>query len=347
MYDSLNSPDGAFTLTSTPRLYRYLVPLALAVLLTAAACGSDDDEPTDTPAPGQTTAPGQTAPPTDLPAAPSPAFDRSGEPWNIVVSMPIFVDMLREIAGDQVTITSLIPFGADPHTYVPPEDLADEVLDADIIFVNGLGLDQPAVSFVESHRPDRAQYVIDFVRNVPSPSRPQPVDRPIYAKDVGDDPHLFLDVTLVKVYFETMNHTLNIIDGINQPYYDARYQAVRQRLTELDESVSAKTAEIPGSQRDLLVMTHNSLTHFANRYGLSVAATIADDGVDGVRETINQRNPPAIFTEVGLDNTALEAIAEDMDVEVCAIPTDTVDSEETSYFEMMEALTDKLVECLD
>lgn len=309
----------------------------------AAACGGDDDEvPPDANA-GASTSPGAQ---TDAGALASPAYDRSEIPWKIVVSMPIFADFVREIGGDQVSVTTLIPPGEDPHTYVPSPDLKDEVLEADIVFVNGLGLDQPAVSFVETHRPDRAQYVIDFVRNVPSPSTAQPVDRPIYAKEAGDDPHLFLDPVLVPVYVETVAHTLTIIDGTNETYYDSRYQAYRELIRAMDSATAEKLASIPPGDKELVVLTHDSLVHYANRYGLTVAATIADDGEDGVRELLGQRPPPAVFAEAGLDNSALERAAEDAGVDICTVATDAVGGDDRPYLEVMERLADELSRCL-
>ena len=83
------------------------------------------------------------------------------------------------------------------------------------------------------------------MRNVPSPSTQQPVDRPIYAKDVGDDPHLFLDPVLAHVYAETISHSMIIKDGANTPYYDSRYLAYKQQISALHDRIARKISEIP------------------------------------------------------------------------------------------------------
>jgi ABC-type Zn uptake system ZnuABC Zn-binding protein ZnuA len=277
----------------------------------------------------------------DLPVL---AFDRSEDPWKVVVSMPIFADFARITGGDQVTVTTLIPAGEDPHTYEPPAEMAAAVQEADLAFVNGLGLDQPTYDFIEANHTGPL-FLIDFVRNIPSPTAPQPVDRPVYAKDVGDDPHLFFDPLLVPVYAETVSHSLVIIDGINEPYYDALFAAYKAELTELHESITDTMQTVPAQNKDLLVLPHNSLVHFAARYGLGVAATL-EEGEAAVQTALAQRRPPAVFTELGIDSEALEDAADEAGIKACELATDVAPEEDTAYIEMMEKLADDIARCL-
>ena len=124
---------------------RFLVQTAIVgcLLLAIAACGGDDDNAGTT-----------TNAPTAAPATaglPSPALDRSSTPIKVVVSLPIFADMARIVGGNQIQVTTLIPPGADPHTYTPTEDMGDAVKQADVIFYNGLDLDGPTQRFIEGH----------------------------------------------------------------------------------------------------------------------------------------------------------------------------------------------------
>jgi ABC-type Zn uptake system ZnuABC Zn-binding protein ZnuA len=251
------------------------------------------------------------------------------------------------MGGDQVTVESLIPPNTDPHTYVPSEDQAGLIEEADLVFVNGLGLDQPAIDFVEAHHPDRPLFMVDFVRNIPSPSREQPLGgKPIFAKEVGDDPHLYLDPALVSIYAETISHSLVIIDGLNEAYYDGLFAAYKQRLAGLHESIAQDIERIPPENRSLLVTHHGSLIHFANRYGLAIAGTLSDMGEEGLRQLIEERHPPAVFTETGFDDDAMQAIADEAGVKTCEVSTDTVDDASATYIDTMMANTDQIVSCL-
>lgn len=277
---------------------------------------------------------------------PSPGVDRSEDPWKIVVTLPLFAEMAREMGGDQVSVTTLIPPGEDPHTYVPDESHAAAIEEADIVFVNGLGLDQPAIDFIEAHRPPRRFFLVDIVRNVPSPSTEQPLGgRPIYAREVGDEPHLWMDPVLARVYVETIEHSLVIIDGLNESFYDARFAAYKARLQELDATMAAEMEKVPPLNRSLIVSYHGSLTHFANRYGLGIAGTLEEEGEEGLRAIIESERPPAIFVEFGFDDSALRVLADEAEIEVCELYTDSV-GDGVSYFEMMGRNAEQLVTCL-
>jgi ABC-type Zn uptake system ZnuABC Zn-binding protein ZnuA len=254
--------------------------------------------------------------------------------------------MARIIGDNQVTVTTLIPPGVDPHTYVPTDDQISAIQEADIVFVNGLGLDQPTIDFIEAHRPDRTFFVVDFARNVPSPTHPQPPDIPIYAKDVGDDPHLWLDPMLVHIYAETISHSLIIIDGLNEPYFNNRYLDYLAQIQQMQTDTAAAMATIPEENRGKLITEHNSLIHFARRYGLEVAATLAEEGETAVQEAIAEVSPPAVFVEGGPASDALTLIAGGAGIEVCTLYTDTITDPNMGYLQMMEYDVAEIVRCL-
>lgn len=305
------------------------------LLLEIAACGGSD-----VAAPSGVNTGAPTA------GLPGPAVDRSDRPLKIVVSLPIFADMALIVGGNQVQITTLIPPGVDPHTYVPGDDKAEAVAAADIIFYNGLNFEGPTQRFIEQHLAPRPPLIVDVVRNVPSPSTQQPVDRPIYAKDVGDDPHLFLDLALAHVYAETISHSMIIEDGANTSYYDSRFQAYKRQISALHDQIGQKIAGIPDANKSLLVTQHNSLIWFAQRYGLTVAGTLQDDGEAGLREKLASLRPPAVFTETGFDSGVLTELANEAGVQVCNIDTDTPAGPDTGFLAMMEKTADEIARCL-
>jgi ABC-type Zn uptake system ZnuABC Zn-binding protein ZnuA len=263
------------------------------------------------------------------------------------VSLPIFADLAREMGGDQVTVTTLVPPGVDPRTYIPSEDQAAMLEEADLVFVNGLGLDQPTIDFVEAHHPDRRFFVVDFVRNIPSPSRQQPLGgMPIFAKEVGDEPHLFLDPVLVPVYAQTISHSLVIIDGLNEAHYSAVFEAYKGRLGRLHEKIAEETQRIPAQNRPLIVAERNSLIHFANRYGLGIAGTLDDNGEDGLRGVIEERHPPAVFMEAGVDPEPLKRLAGEAGIKTCEVSAGTVTAPSVTYIGMMEHDAEQIVACL-
>jgi YD repeat-containing protein len=169
---------------------------------------------------------------------------------------------------------------------------------------------------------------------------------PIYAKQVGDDPHLFLDPALISIYPETVADSMVIKDGQNQAYYNARFQAYKKQLDALNTEISQKLANIPAQNRDRLVTYHKALVWFAKREGLGVAGTIAGDGQDGLTQIVAAKHPPGVFTETGYDAAGLTQIANTAGIKVCNLYTDAVADANMTYIKMMEYDIDAIVSCL-
>ena len=60
---------------------------------------------------------------------------------NVVTTLPLFADMVSNIAGDRAVIESILPPGADPHTFEPSPGDTRKIAEADVIFANGLGIE--------------------------------------------------------------------------------------------------------------------------------------------------------------------------------------------------------------
>ena len=111
---------------SVKRTALQVLALAAAVVLVVAACGGTDP----------------TAPPTDA----SPA------PVRVMTGTVIIADFARNVGGDAVSVESLIPSGGDAHTFRTTPSDGVKVSSADVILLNGSGLDDDLVGFVESSR---------------------------------------------------------------------------------------------------------------------------------------------------------------------------------------------------
>ncbi len=324
----LNSPDR---LSEASRRLRPVWPLLLLVIAVAACRGAgDSDAPT-----------------------PTAIVSRSADPIKVVVTLPVFADFVREIGGQNVEVASLIPEGVDPHTYEPRPEDANLVADADIILVNGLGLEEPALEFIAEHRASGLTNLVTIAANVPSPTAEQPVDKPVFATEAGDDPHLWLDPKLARIYPETVADSLNIVDGKNGDYYEATFRAYLEQLQELDREIAQTIEAIPPEGRKL-VTYHSSLVHFARRYGLDVVGVVNEDTtrntppgkVKQVTRLAQQEGVRAFFSEVGFDSLAIEEAAAEAGLSVCTLYTDSLDEEAATYLEMMRANTRELGRCL-
>ncbi len=66
-----------------------------------------------------------------------------------VASYSILADVVHNIAGDRVELTTLIPAGADPHTFQPSPRELTPLSNVDVIFVNGAGIEEALLEVIE------------------------------------------------------------------------------------------------------------------------------------------------------------------------------------------------------
>ena len=105
------------------------IAVLLALVLAAVACS--DDGGATTPAPTAVPPAPTVAPPTPTP-----------EPVSVVTTTNIVADWVENIGGDSVEVFSLLPVGADPHTFQPGAQAVARVADADLVLSIGLGLEE-------------------------------------------------------------------------------------------------------------------------------------------------------------------------------------------------------------
>ena len=123
-----------WTITGQRTAYVLMAAVLAVALLFAAGCSDDTD--TDKPQP--------TATSTAARQAPTPTVEKMPEAKKIsvVTTTNIVADWVENIVGDNVEVFSLLPAGADPHTFQPgPQDVT-RVAEADLVLSIGLGLEE-------------------------------------------------------------------------------------------------------------------------------------------------------------------------------------------------------------
>ena len=144
-------------LSTVKRMYdlRMVLLSAIALLLALAACSDGDDGETPTPIP--TAAPSTSA---TAPAAAPPTAAAAPEPLQIVVTNNIIADWVENISGGRVEVFSLLPIGADPHTFQPGAKDVARVADADLVLSIGLGLEESWLhELIENARGDESAII--------------------------------------------------------------------------------------------------------------------------------------------------------------------------------------------
>lgn len=288
---------------------------------------------------------------------------------NVVATSNIVADIVGGVGGDFVQLTNLLPTGADPHSYEPkPADLR-ALHDADVVFINGLGLEEAMASVLSS--PDANAPIISVNVGVD----PTDLDMAEEEDGVGDgqeddhddhdvhdhasvDPHTWMDVSNVIRWTETVAFGLGELDPDHRADYMKNAQRLQADLAALDAEIRSKVGDLPADGRKL-VTDHDSLGYYARAYGFDVIgsvvasfSTLASPSAQqlaALQEQIDAENVNAIFVSTAINPQTANQIATDMGIDVVPLyigSLSDVNGPAATYIEFMRHNTDSIVGAL-
>jgi ABC-type Zn uptake system ZnuABC Zn-binding protein ZnuA len=241
-------------------------------------------------------------------------------------------DIAQNVAGNRITVNSLIPSGIDPHEFQPsPKDLA-AVAQSKMLIVNGAGMEgwlSQALNNVGGTR-------LLITASQGLSSRPPgngatasctPATTPTVIP-ANIDPHFWMDPVLVKTYAANIRDGFIQIDPAGQDIYRQNAAAYSTALDALDLWIRSQINLIPPSQR-LLVTNHESLGYFADRYGFQIVGAIIPNvspdaepsaaQIADLIQRIRSTGAKAIFLETGTNPQLANQISRETG---CRIVTD-------------------------
>ncbi len=250
------------------------------VAVTAIACAGE--EPSGAPAPGQ------------------PASSQ----LNVVTTVSPITSIVENIGGTRIALEGVVPEGVNSHTFEPAPAVAVALSGADLIFLNGLFLEEPTLEMAKANLKPGAAIVSLGEQTI---TREQwQFDFSFPESDGQPNPHLWPDPILSLRYAEIVRDNLVARDAANADYYRANYDAFAARIATLDEAIKVAIPTIPAEKRKLLTY-HDSWAYFADRYGLTVIGAVqpsdfsepsARDVANLIRQIREQRIPAVFGSEV-------------------------------------------------
>ncbi len=236
-----------------------------------------------------------------------------------VASTSILADLVKEVGGDRLDVTSLVGPGADSHVFQPSPADARRVAQAQALFINGLGLEGWLTRLVQASG-GKAR-VVTVSKGV-KPLRTA-ADGHMHAHDV--DPHAWQDVANTKIYVANIRDALTASDPAGGAEYAQRASKYLKALDTLDAEIRTGVAAIPAERRRIIT-SHDAFGYFAKAYGLQF---IAPQGVSTESEAssrdvariirqIKAEKIPAIFLENISDPRLMNQIARETGAKVGA-----------------------------
>lgn len=185
----------------------------------------------------------------------------------------------RQVGGDRTDVSVIVPAGSEPHEYEPtPQDIAS-MYSADVVVVNGAGVDAWAVKIRSDLENKGVKVVVmsdmlGFIEGGDAASNHEEDDHDTeegYGHNGGLDPHFWLDPVLAQQEVSVIENALKSVDMKNQDVYTENARAYMQSLRVLDESY--RESLFSCGERTV-VTSHDAFGYLARRYGfdsLSIA----------------------------------------------------------------------------
>ena len=243
----------------------------------------------------------------------------SSEPdYVVLATTSVFADIAKLALGDTVTIDTIVPAGVDVHTFEPSPADAEKLADADLIVMNGLGLDEWVLTLLEGAGKTEADVLelgedlVGFEYIKSSEDGPA-TDGHGHG---GTDPHIWLDPAGAQLYMERIakrvsDDRADLADRIALAFGEGLDQ-----LTALKNDVAAKYAAIPAETRKIVTF-HDAFGYYARAYeitivGVAVEAPGQDPSAQEIAaliEAIRAAGVTSIFSEVQFPSKVLDQIA--------------------------------------
>lgn len=257
--------------------------------------------------------------------APGRAASAAPGGLNVVATTTFLADMAQKVAGSRTTVRSLVPIGVDPHEFEPtPADIRT-IADANLLIVNGLGLEGPTERLLKNA--GGAAVTIEATSGISlrEPAEGEPVDEDSDGHAHEVDPHCWLDPVLAITYVQNIRDALSQVDPDGAATYAANADAYITQLWDLDAWVSDQVSQLPPERR-LLVTNHESFGYYADRYGFRVVGAIIPSVGTGASPSardlaalvaqIRNTGAPAIFLETGTNPRLADQVASEAGVKV-------------------------------
>jgi len=200
---------------------------------------------------------------------------------NVVATTTILGDVAQRIvscADPEATVTTLMPIGADPHDFSASSTQVAEIVQADIVIANGLGLEAGLDDALDNAASDGAQVIeiADMVDPIPFGDHAgEHADDEKSDEEHGDeDPHFWFDMNRMAMAAEIIGDEIATDNG--QQYAECGRE-VADEIRAAEADVRALLESVPTDQR-ILVTDHDSLGYLAEAYGYEIAGTVIPAG---------------------------------------------------------------------
>jgi zinc/manganese transport system substrate-binding protein len=277
---------------------------------------------------------------------------------DVVVTYSILGSIVHDLADGELEVKVLIPNGLDVHEWEPSAQDMESLMKADLIVMNGLGLEEGMnKALARARESGRRIFTASdhiAVRRVGEgegiPGESGGPGDPDQVKG-AQDPHLWTDPRAMKLVADALVVELRTDFGLD---VSARGAALDAELLALDAEIRSMTASLPPDKRRI-VTGHESMGYFAQAYGyklvgalvpsLSSEAETSAAWLVSLKRLIAQNRVEVIFTEVGTPKQVVDALAKETGAKALPLATHSLPPD-GSYISFARELASTVVKGL-
>jgi zinc/manganese transport system substrate-binding protein len=242
-----------------------------------------------------------------------PVGARAADKIKVATSFSVLGDMVKQIGGDRVEVSSFVGPNGDAHVYEPTPGDAKTLVDSAVLVVNGLGLEGWMTRLQKSS--GFKGKVVTATTGIKT--------RQMEEEEKGKsrkitDPHAWQSLANGKVYVQNIRDGLIAADPAGKDTYTANATKFLADIDQEDMDVRAAVAKLPPSRRKIIT-THDAFGYFGATYGMDFIApegvsTESEASAKDVAKIIRQikaQKIPAVFLENVTDHRLLDQIAKE------------------------------------
>ncbi|MEO8611450.1 MAG: metal ABC transporter substrate-binding protein [Chloroflexota bacterium] len=269
----------------------------------------------------------------------------------VVATTTIVADVAKNIGGDLVTVTSLVPPDADAHAFEPTPQDALAVSQADVVLAVGVqyeaflsGLEENAARTDVVNISDGITiypFVLEEGAEINGQVDVNVAPLGVLGKDnicgdhpaatespaalAGCDPHVWTDPQNGKIWADNIAAAFAAQDPTHADTYKANAEAYKMQLQTADDDIRQILSVVPEDRR-VLVTNHEFMSYFARAYDFKLVGVVVPGGttggetdpqaVAGLINLIKTAGVPAIFAETSANTQMIDSIAGDASVQV-------------------------------
>ena len=264
-------------------------------------------------------------------ASPSPSESTgAAADYTVIATTSVFADLAQLALGDNVTIETIIPAGVDVHTFEPSPADAQKLAGADLIVMNGLGLDEWALSLLEAAGKGEED-VLELAEGIDESNAWVYLEGEEHDEEAGEehseeegeehghggtDPHIWLDPKGAAIYVNRIAARVAAELQERAAEIESARDAGLAEIAALDEELRVGFAAVEASARKIVTF-HDAFGYFASAYEIEIVGVAVEapgqepsaKEIAALIDAIKAAGVTSVFSEAQFPSKVLDQVA--------------------------------------